>query len=69
MKDLYIYNTGSHTLHIKTFCTIAQGNLNDPTYKFFSTEDAAIKFARRSLRMCEDCAKKRDDFLAKNIHE
>ena len=69
MKDLYIYNPGTHTLHIKSFCTNAQGNPNDPNYKFFATEDEAIKFAGRSLRMCESCSKGRDEVQAKFVHE
>ena len=67
MKDLYIYNVGSHTLHIKGLCTYASGSPSDPNYKFFETEDDAVKFARRSLRMCENCLEKRDEILAKSI--
>ena len=67
MKDLYIYNLGRHTLHIKGLCTNANGSPNDPNYKFFETEDAAVIFARRSLRMCEDCLKKREIVLAENV--
>ena len=67
MKDLYIYNVGTHTLHIKGFCANAKGLPNDPNYKLFENEDEAIKFARRGLRMCELCSKERDEILAKNL--
>lgn len=62
---LYIYNIGSHTLHISGFCIHAHAVPNDPHFKFFATEDEAVKSERRSLRICELCSERRDKILAR----
>ena len=62
---LYIYNIGSHTLHISGFCTHAHAAPNNPNIKFFATEDEAVKSERRSFGMCKLCSKRRDEILAK----
>lgn len=62
---LYIYNVGSHTLHIRNFCTYAHGSSESYGIKIFDTENDAVQSEGRGLRMCESCMKKRDEILAK----
>ena len=59
MKKLYLYNTNTHTLHINNFCKDAKGvGLIE-----FDSENSAIKYYGRSLRMCEKCTEKREEIL------
>ena len=60
MKDLYVYNKGSHTLHINGFCKDAKGR----DLLVFKSENSAVKYAGRALRMCEKCMVKREEILA-----
>ena len=54
---IYLYNKGSHTLHLVKGCKDAKGV---GLLEFFS-EDAALAYAGRSLRVCKLCAEKRDE--------
>ena len=63
MDDLYLYNKGSHTLHINGLCRDAKGKHLIP----FSSEDEALKFAGRALGICKTCAQIRDDILKKYV--
>ena len=51
MTGLYLYNKGSHTLHIKNLCKDARGSGLIP----YDSENDALRFEGRSLGMCKVC--------------
>ena len=65
LKDLYLLNKSSHTLHIKSYCDKAAGCNCIP----FETENDAVKYAGRSLKMCEDCMKEREKILESHVKQ
>ena len=65
MKDLYLLNKSSHTLHIKSFCKDAV----DINCISFDTENNAVKYAGRTLRMCENCIKEREKILESHVKQ
>ena len=54
-----MYNKGSHTLHINDFCKDAKGR----DLLIFDSENSAVKYAGRALRMCEKCMAKREEII------
>lgn len=61
MKKPYIYNMGTHTLHIEGFCPHTFEGMNyGESYKQFVSEDEAIAFDGRSVSMCKLCLRKRE---------
>ncbi len=65
MKDLYLYNEGSHTLHINGFCRDANGKSLLP----FATENDALAYAGRAMGMCKTCLERREQRLSKMVTE
>ncbi len=59
MSKLYLYNTGSHVLHIADACHYAKG----PDLIGYDSEDEALQQHGRELGMCKNCMKKRDEIL------
>ena len=58
MDQKYFYNTKTRTLHIENFCHITRAKPFNIEY--FSTEQEALAFAGRTLRMCAICQRKRE---------
>ena len=57
MKDTFLYNAKSHTLHIKGYCHITKGK----TYYIpFETEDEALAYDGRAVGLCRICLKERE---------
>ena len=54
-----MYNKGSHTLHINDFCKDAKGR----DLLIFDSENSAVKYVGRALKMCEKCMEKREEIL------
>lgn len=59
MKPMYLYNPGTHTIHIEGYCHYAVKGLN----LTFENEDEVLGKFGRSARMCVNCQKKRDQIL------
>ena len=63
----YIYNIGSHTLHIRGFCRHTNERMADGNgYKCFSDEDEVLAFDGRAVSMCKLCQAERDKRMLKN---
>ena len=62
MKDLYLYNESVHTLHIKGLCHHTKPKNHG--FLPFETENDAVQYAGRTLRMCQECLDKRESVLA-----
>ena len=64
MKQPYVYNLRTHTLHIQGFCPHTFVGMNyGNEYKCFATEDAAMAFDGRAVSMCKKCLHKRDQII------
>lgn len=63
IKKTYFLNTKTGTLHIKNYCKYT----NSPPYEiaFFDTEDEALSYGGRAIKMCKDCQKKKEEQLKK----
>ena len=59
----YLYNTKTHTIHIKGFCQHTKGN---SSYLAFATEDEVLAYDGRSVGMCKLCLKKREKTMEVN---
>ena len=66
--DNYIYNKGTGTLHIEGLCHHAHVFPNNEKYKVFSTEDEALAYDGRAVRMCKMCQQKREALLRTQNH-
>ena len=67
MKGNYIYNKGTHTLHIEGYCRHAPKDVAERCgYLRFNTEDEAVAYDRRSVSMCRICMRKREQILRNN---
>ena len=64
MREKYLYNPGSHTLHIVGCCCHTKGI--NPGYIPFNTEDEALAYEGRGVRMCKTCQKERDKRMGGN---
>ncbi len=60
MKEKFLYNPRTHTLHIKGYCTHTKGHVED-CYIPFDTENEAIAYDGRAVGMCKICQKKREE--------
>lgn len=58
MKEQFLYNPKTHTLHIKDYCQHAKGLR--PEYIPFDSEDKALAYDGRAVGMCKLCQKKRE---------
>ena len=64
MDKIYIYNTGTHTLHIEGFCRYVPKGINyNGNYKQFNDEDEVLAFDGRTVSMCKICMRKRDEII------
>lgn len=60
----YIYNLGTHTLHIENYCHHThEGMYYGTRFKCFASEDEAVAYDRRSVSMCKLCFQKRDAII------
>ena len=64
-NKLYLYNEGSHTLHINGCCQHG----NNPYYIGYDSEDEALAAAGRELGMCKLCMQKRDEILRAELQK
>ena len=60
MKNKFIYNTKTHTLHIVGYCTYANKSPSDTHLICFDTEDEALAYDGRRVGLCKLCQKKRE---------
>lgn len=60
-KEMYLYNTNTHTLHIRGYCQHAKGIL--PNYISFCSEDDVLAHYGRSVSFCKLCQKERDKMM------
>ena len=58
MSDKYFYNERTGTLHIEGFCK--ETKIKPYHVQYFATEQEALGFDGRSVRMCKICQKKRE---------
>ena len=58
MREKYLYNPGTHTLHIVGYCCHTNGI--KPEYKPFNTENEALAYDGRGVRMCKTRQKERE---------
>lgn len=58
MKEKFLYNPKTHTLHIKGLCQHSKGKC--PEYIPFDSEDAALAYDGRAVGMCKICQRKRE---------
>ena len=65
MEKKYIYNKTTGTLHIEGYCHHGKIINKDPRYAIFKTEDEALAYDGRAVRMCKICQKQRE----KNLKE
>ena len=63
VKDSFLYNSRTHTLHMKGYCRHARGVTG---YLPFSTEDEALAYDGRAVGMCKLCLAERDRRLMEN---
>ena len=61
VREKYLYNPGTHTLHIVGYCCHTNGI--KPEYKPFNTENEALAYDGRGVRMCKICQKEREKRL------
>lgn len=64
MREKYLYNPGSHTLHIVGYCHHTKGI--KPGYIPFNTQDEAVAYDGCSVHMCKTCQKERDKRIREN---
>ncbi len=57
MKEEYLYNPKTRTLHIKGYCQHTKGHTE---YIHFSSENDALAYDGRAVGMCKICQKKRE---------
>lgn len=57
MKDIFLYNKGTRTLHIKGYCHHTKGKTD---YIQFNSEKEALAYDGRAVGMCKICQKKRE---------
>lgn len=57
MKEKYLYNSKTHTLHIKGYCMHTKGNRG---YISFDREDEALAYDGRAVGMCKICLRQRE---------
>ena len=58
MKEVFLYNERTHTIHIEGYCPYASRNLG---YLVFKSEDDALARDGRAARMCKRCQKRREE--------
>ena len=63
MIEKYCYNKRTHCLHIIGYCKDSKAI--SPDAILFESEDEALAFDGRAVRMCKNCMKKRDSKLKK----
>ena len=61
MKELFLYNTKTCTLHIKGNCQYTKGACTE--YMPFNSENEALAYDGRAVGMCKLCQKKREKIL------
>ena len=61
MKELFLYNTKRCTLHIKGYCQHTKGACTE--YVSFNTENEALAYDGRAVRLCKLCQKKREEIM------
>lgn len=61
MKEKYLYNQNTHTLHIKGYCTHSKGERTG--YIVFDSEDEALAYDGRAVGMCKICLKQREKMM------
>ena len=59
-KERFRYNTKSHMLHIKGYCTHTKG-ITD--YLPFNSENEVLAYDGRAVGFCKICQKKRERLL------
>lgn len=59
MSKCYIYNLKTHTLHIEGYCHYAKKGL-PVSMKVFNSENEALAYDGRSVRLCKLCQKQRE---------
>jgi len=57
MKETFLYNAKTRTLHIKGYCPHTKG-INTGFIQF-QTEDEALAYDGRAVGMCKICQRKR----------
>lgn len=58
MKEKYLYNSGTHTIHIVGYCHHTKGK--NTGFIPFNTEDDILAYDGRGARMCALCQKERE---------
>ena len=58
MIDKYFYNMRTGTLHIEGFCK--ESKIKPYHIQYFASEQEALGFDGRSVRMCKRCQKRRE---------
>lgn len=58
MKEKFLYNPKTHTLHIKGYCMHTKGARSD--YIPFDSEDKALAYDGRAVGMCKICLRQRE---------
>ena len=61
MGEQYLYNTKTHTLHIKGYCTHTNGLCTD--FLSFDSENEALAYDGRAVGLCKLCQKKREQII------
>lgn len=59
---MYYLNPETEVLHIEGYCYYSNGHNLLP----FRTEEEVVTHTGRPVRMCKNCAKKRDEILNRN---
>lgn len=57
MREIFLYNEKTHTLHIEGYCVHASPRMG---YKKFLSEDDALAYDGRAVGVCKLCQKKRE---------
>lgn len=57
MKEVFLYNEKTHTLHIKGYCQHTKGKTD---YIQFNSENEALAYDGRAVGVCKICQKKRE---------
>ena len=58
MKEVFLYNTTTHRLHIKGYCPHTKGS--NTGFLEFKSEDDALAYDGRAVGMCKICQRKRE---------